>query len=269
MRVNGSAGDQAGRKTGTAIDLVAFDERPDAEVVLVCVPYAGGGASIYRELARRIPPHVEVLAARLPGRESRFCEEPVVSPDQLADAIEGAVQRPYAFYGHSMGARLAFETTRRLDERGGRLPQRLFIGGCKPPHLTSRGPLEGISRLPEAELIDSLTAAGGMPAEVLATPELLELVMPALRADLAWCDNYRYRPGRPVAMPIRAFAGHDDPTVTPDDMQAWEQHTASRFDLHVLPGDHFFVNDSVAELCLFVADDLAAPAPANSGGSTR
>jgi len=256
------------RATG-GVDLVHLEPRPQAPATLVCLPYAGGGASLYRAWAARMDGRVEVVAARLPGRESRICEPPAVSPQALADAVTATVDRPYAFYGHSMGARLAFEATRLLRDQGARTPQRLFLGGCKAPHLTSRGALEGVSGLPDADLVQTMRSSGSMPAEIAAFPELLEIVLPALRADLQWCDGYRYQPGPPVGMPITAFAGRDDPTMSVEDMLQWERHTNADFDLRVLPGDHFFLHDNVAELCDCVADHLIAAVDQPAGGIRR
>lgn len=220
--------------------LVTRLPRPDAAARLFCLPPAGGGASIYRAWPAAFDPRIEVQALQLPGRETRIGESPGVDVAAIAAALHAAADLPYAFFGHSMGARLAFEVVRRLRAEGGRLPLLLCVAGCRSPEVVAGGPLNGLSRLDDETLVDRLCAEGGLPPEVAANPDLRELVLPALRTDLAWVDDYRYVPQAPLPVPVVAFLGSDDRAVTPDQVSGWRHHTSAGYVQHTVPGDHFF-----------------------------
>lgn len=225
--------------------------QPSATSRLFCLPYAGAGASTYRAWPAAIGEDIEVHAVQLPGREFRIAEPPAVDPDALASALAEcatADDRPYAMFGHSMGGRLAFETIRRLRERAVRLPDVLFVSACRPPDLTRRGPLDDLARVSDEMLVARLVEGGGLPPESAAEPELLELVLPALRSDLAWLDDYTFVPQSLLPVPIVAFAGSHDHAVPADQMPGWERHTAAGFTLHLVPGGHFFLHDRLGEV---------------------
>jgi surfactin synthase thioesterase subunit len=252
--------------------FVCSAPRPDAPVRLFCLPYAGAGASVYRRWPEALGPGVEVQAVQLPGRESRILERPVIEPADVAAAVAAMSDRPYALYGHSMGARLGFEVVRALRGMGAPLPVRLYVGACRAPHLRGDGPFDGLSPLPDDELLDRLAAGGGVPAEVLAEPELVELLLPALRCDFRWLDEYVHTPQPPLPVPVVAFAATDDVVVTDEEVCAWRQH-ADRFTLHRLDGGHFFLHERLGELAGLLTADLRAavgtvpaePGPGNPG----
>ncbi|MFC4857837.1 thioesterase II family protein [Actinophytocola glycyrrhizae] len=235
--------------------------RPDAGTQLFCLPYAGAGASAYRAWAGAFGPRVEVTAVRLPGRENRIRERPEVDPVAVASVIDAAATRPYALFGHSMGARLGFEVIRELRRAGRPLPVRLYPSGIVPPDQRVRSVLDGVSRLPDDELVARLTAGGGVPAEVLAEPDLVALLLPVLRADLTWVDDYVYVPDEPVPVPMVAFAGESDPIAQASRVAGWAAHTSAGFTLHTLPGGHFFLHDQTGAIAGAIEADLFGEGP--------
>lgn len=212
---------------------------PQAEVLLFCLPHAGGGSAAYRRWPKLLPPAIGVQPVQLPGREQRLAEPARVDPVEVADAVLRRADRPFAVYGHSMGALLGYEVTRELGRRGGPLPRRLALGGSRPPHRPESRP--GMADLPDDEFAAALVSLGGTPADVLADPDLRDLLLPVLRADLRWLQGYRCTRPDPVPVPMDAFCGTEDELVGPADMAGWAQYTSAGFAQYEIPGGHFFV----------------------------
>ncbi|MGY0003842.1 thioesterase domain-containing protein [Micromonospora sp. I033] len=246
--------------------FVSAGSRPQAPVRLFCLPYAGAGASAFRRWQEGIGPDVEVLPVQLPGRENRINEDPRFDVAEVADAVAARADRPYALYGHSMGGRLGFEVVRELRRTGRPLPLRLYVGGARAPHVTAPGVFDGLSRADDEELLRRLNDGGGLPAELFDHPELVELLLPLLRADFGRVDDYRYVPGEPLPVPIVAFSGRDDRAVTHEQNAAWAEHTAAGFTLHELAGGHFFLHDRLTDLLALIRADLTG---AVGAGTTR
>jgi len=206
---------------------------------LVCFPHAGGGMNSFQAWRASLSAACELVTIKYPGRDTRWSEPLPHSLPALAGMIAGAVvallDRPTVFYGHSMGALLAFEVARRLPRQG---LAHLFVAAHPAPHLPYRG--EAVSDLPAAELVERLRAMGGTPDAVLADAELLELLLPAIRADFAMCERYRFEPGPPLTVPITALGGDRDAHVAPGEVAAWREHTSVRFAHHRIAGGHFF-----------------------------
>ncbi len=239
--------------------FVTRQAQPTAPVQLFCLPYAGGGAGAYRDWPQEVGPAAQVHALQLPGRERRIRESPVFSVTDVADAIAGAVDRPFALYGHSMGGWLAYEVVRELRATGNPLPVALFTGACRAPQSPIPEVFAGLSRLDDEELIRRLTGAGGIiPAAVLADPVMLQVLLPVLRADLAWVDDYFYQPSAPLPVALHAFHGRTDEAVTGADTAGWRAQTAAAFTRREFDAGHFFLNDCRAELVTVVLDHLAA-----------
>lgn len=242
--------------------FVRYVRRPDAEVQLFCLPYAGAGASAFRAWPAAFGPRVEVIAVQLPGRENRIREPLALDSAQIAAAINAAADRPFAIFGHSLGGRLGFEVIRAMRRAGSPQPQRFYPSASRAPDETAESPLDGLSRLSDQDLVDRLAAAGGFPAAVLAMPELMELVLPTVRADLRWVDGYQYVPEPPLGMPVIAFAGEYDEGAPPARMAGWLRQTTAGGTLRTLPGGHFFLQERFEELVgLIEADLLAVAAP--------
>ncbi|WP_433932973.1 thioesterase II family protein [Sorangium cellulosum] len=239
---------------------------PASRLRLFCFPYAGGGASVYSAWWRELPAHTELCAIKLPGREARLSEPPFehLTPlvQALATALDGWLTKPFAFYGHSLGALVSFELARELRRRGAPLPRHLFLAARRPPHLRDPAPLHGLSH---DEFLAWLRRMGGTPEEVLREPDLLALFLPVLRADLAVNEAEPFVPGSPLDCPISAFGGADDERASPAELDAWREHTRGPFRTEVFPGGHFFLRTTRAPLLRSISavlDDVARDLPA-------
>ncbi|WP_433393281.1 thioesterase II family protein [Micromonospora sp. KLBMP9576] len=229
-----------------------------APLQLFCLPYAGGGPSVFRRWQDQLGPDVEVLAVQLPGREHRIDESPVFRIADIASAVADRARGPYAIYGHSMGGRVGFEVVRELRRAGRPLPLRLYVGAARAPHVVAPSNFDGLSMVDDDELLRRLDAGGGLPAGLLEYRELVELLLPMLRADFAQVDGYRYIPEEPLPVPIVAFSGRGDDTVSPEHSAGWREHSAAGFTLHEIDGGHFFLNERLPELLAAIRADLAA-----------
>jgi medium-chain acyl-[acyl-carrier-protein] hydrolase len=216
---------------------------PAARVRLFCFPYAGGGGTIFRTWPDQLPATVEVCPIALPGREMRIGERPfdrlLPLAQAIADALDMYQDKPFAFFGHSMGALVSFEVARELRRQSRRAPAHLFVAGHRAPHLPDNRP--PLHDLPEPAFVDEVRQLNGTPPEVFQHPELLELFLPILRADFAVCETYVYEAEPPLACPISVFGGLQDPRAGREQLEAWRAYTTAEFRLRMLPGDHFFV----------------------------
>jgi medium-chain acyl-[acyl-carrier-protein] hydrolase len=242
--------------------LQSFSPNTKAGVRLFCFPYAGGNAAVYRGWSRKLPAGVELLAVQLPGRAGRMHEPPVSELPRLVDTMAPSLaphcEGAFAFFGHSMGAMIAFELARRLRREGRALPLHVFVSGRSAPQLNRSHKL--IHNLPEPELIEELKHLNGTPREVLEHPELMELMLPILRADFSVCDTYEYREEPPLDCPITAFGGLQDSGVPRANLEAWREQTSAAFMLRMLPGDHFFLHSNESLLLRLLASELHRPA---------
>jgi medium-chain acyl-[acyl-carrier-protein] hydrolase len=235
--------------------------KPNAQACLrlFCLPYAGGGSSIFRRWPQGLPSNVEVCTLQLPGRESRLHEMPFQRLLPLAETVAEAMlphlDDPFALFGHSMGAKIAFEVARYLRKKYELEPVHLFVSGARAPQLPSTEP--PTYNLPEPEFLEKLESLNGTPKEVLEQPELLELVIPLLRADFEVVQTYEYLPGPLLSCPITAYGGLQD-EVDRDHLEGWGNHTISSFKLRMLPGDHFFLKSSEHLLLRSLASELYA-----------
>jgi len=176
--------------------------------------------------------------------------------EALSQAIVPLLDRPFVFFGHSMGGIVAFELTRHLRQNKISQPATLFVSGCAAPHLLNHQTT--IQDLPDDEFIEALQELNGMPAELLQQPEAIELFLPSLRADFEMMENYRYVSGGPhLHSRIFAFGGWDDPRVNADQLESWAVHTTSGFRSHYFPGDHFFLNSARESILAFITAEIA------------
>ena len=228
--------------------------QPESACTLFCLPYSGGGASMYYGWQRLLGPRVEVAPIHLPGREDRDDEPLSHSAEAIAAAVAGRADRPYAIYGHSMGARLGFEVIRALRRQGARLPFRFYPAACLPPDVS--WPLANCVELPDDEFLNLLVERLNAPAQPWTIPELREFVLPVLRADFAWIARYQCRGEPPLAVPLIGLAGADDAEAAPSAMLGWARHTCESFRLHTIPGDHFFLRSAAAEVTDLLSTDM-------------
>jgi medium-chain acyl-[acyl-carrier-protein] hydrolase len=235
---------------------------------LFCLPSAGRGASMYLPWVRLAPPEVDVCPVQLPGRESRFSERPInemaVFVEALSHAVRTYFDRPFALLGHSMGALIGFEVARCLWRKFGMEPVYLFVAAHRAPQLPDR--LPRIAHLPQDEFLDELRRAYGTPEPDSESAELMEVLMPLLRADFELCEAYTHVAGDPLTCPIAVFGGLDDVTVTREELDAWRQQTRSSFSHRSLTGGHFIIDEHPKEVLRSVCSDLLAVSPAWSRG---
>lgn len=239
-----------------------FAPRPSAELRLICFPHAGGAASAYRGWAALLPSSIEVTAVQYPGRQDRIMTDPAPDMDtlvrEIADEIRPLLDRPVAFFGHSMGGTVAYEVARALPAELRPALVHLFASArkapddCEPLAAEFRGD-EGILRY--------VTGLGGTAGKVIAHDELRDLALLVLRADFHLIDTYTHRPGAPLLCPVTAIAGSHDTACTPADAAAWARYTTGGFRLRELPGGHFYLESAPERLTALLADTLA-PAPA-------
>ena len=232
--------------------------RGRVDLRLFCFPYAGGTALVYRDWIDKVPPTVQVLAVELPGRGSRLREPPFVSMPDLIDTLTEAIlpflDAPFAFFGHSMGAVIAFELARRVRRQHDCGPQMLFVSGRRAPQIPDDDP--ACYDLPRAEFIAELRRLAGTPKEVLEHTELMELMMPLLRADFQMIQTYQYNSDAPLRCPINAYGGLQDYEETRERLLPWREQTSSGFALQIVPGDHFFLRSSQSILLAMVVREL-------------
>ena len=231
---------------------------PDAKLRMFCFPYAGGGTVSFRNWSKALPAGVEVYLVRLPGRET-LLREPLLT--RLSEVVEAVVpellpyvDKPFVFFGHSMGSLISFEIAAVLRARYGIEPAHLFVSGCRAPQIERTKP--PIYDLPEARFLEELRRLNGTPEEVLENPELMRLMKPILRADFEISETYTYLPTTPLDCPISAFGGLLDPEASRTELKAWCEQTTTAFSLQMFPGDHFFLHTSQPLLLRTIAHQL-------------
>jgi medium-chain acyl-[acyl-carrier-protein] hydrolase len=237
--------EQAGSKTDGATGFVCPQTRPGAATRLFLFPFAGGGPAAFARWSAGFPNSLEVWVAHYPGRSSRLHDEPMrrLLPlvENLSQSIRPLIDKPFAFFGHSLGGLVLFELARYLRRENLPEPAAVFISACRAPHVPD--PDAPIHDLSDAEFLTALDRLNGIPKEILQNPETLELFLPAMRADFECIENYQFDDNHPpLDCPIFVFGGLDDPRVSRDQLEGWSNHTTSRFGSRYYPGDHFFVN---------------------------
>lgn len=231
--------------------VICQQRKNSASFRLFCFPYAGGGASVYRTWNKESTSDVEICWIQWPGRENRIREQPFETIDELVPALVDGLAEwlvpPFAFYGHSLGAKIAFETSRQLRRIGGAQPCHLFVGASQAPQLS--WPHQTLHVLREDDFIQEIQKRyGGVPREILQDPELRALLIPTLRADVRMMETYRYDPEPPLNCDITVFGGSNDPTVDRSALDAWRHQTCQAFQLLMVPGDHFFLHSARQQL---------------------
>lgn len=225
---------------------------------LLCLPYAGGGAVAHRSWGGALAPAIEVCAFEPPGRNSRFDEEPFRKSQEYAEALAAIIARlsdkPFAIFGHSLGAMVAFTVAQHLQRQGARGPVAIFLSG----HGLRDKRREPIHRLPTPELIEKLRTYEGTLPEILENRELMELVLPAIRADFGLVDEHRYELGIKISCPVMALGGEEDPEVTKESLLAWREQTTGAFALRMFPGGHFYLRRREPEVLKVVREFLGA-----------
>jgi medium-chain acyl-[acyl-carrier-protein] hydrolase len=231
---------------------------PAAALRLFCFHYAGGNAQVFYDWPGRLPPSVEMGAIQLPGRGHRVYEPHIRRLAQLSRVVAQELlpylDRPFVFFGHSLGALLCFETARILRRENRRQPSHLFISATEAPHRRRKDEL--LSDLPKGALVKRLREYNGAPVEVLQNDELMDMMLPTIRADFELSESYEYHPESPLEYPITIYGGIDDYEVDEERLAAWSEMSVGACEIRMFPGDHFYINSSQAIFLQTFADDL-------------
>ena len=232
---------------------------PQARLRLFCFPYAGGGASLFRGWPAALPATIEVCPIQLPGREDRLREAPFDRLDVLVQVLRSVMwpylDKPFALFGHSMGALISYALARQLSRSPGLAPTRLLVAGQQAPHLPdAEAPLHS---LPASQfLAETHRRYQSIPEAVWQDEEFMGLLLPLLRADFTLVETFTYTNADPLTSPISAFGGLEDASVTQQGVEAWREQTQGAFKLHMLPGNHFFLNQNASALLDAITQDL-------------
>jgi phthiocerol/phenolphthiocerol synthesis type-I polyketide synthase E len=245
--------------------LLCRRRRPEARLRVYCFPHSGGSPGEYMAWTEALP-EVELWGVQAPGRGSRAGEPPFTSMPELVDAVVGEVDfvAPYVFFGHSLGALVAYEVAVALRDAGRPGPEKLWVSGSRAPHL--RRPDRGLHRLHGRELAAAVDEEyGAIAPELLAAPDLLEMLLPVLRADLAIGGGYQARPRPPLDCPITVLGGEDD-RERGDLLTAWRRHTTGSFEVRTFPGGHFYFRERRDDVLRHLAERARAAVPAGEPG---
>lgn len=234
------------------------DDRPADGIQLFCFAHAGGGPSLFRPWRDKLAPDSLVRPVQLPGRESRLDEPPfrqmadLIPP--LCEALEPYLSQPYALFGHSMGAIVAYEVARRLSAGTTPGPACLLVSGRAPRLAASWRPVHGLS---DAEFLAEVGRLNGIPPEVLDEPDLISMLLPALRADYELSETYQPPSGASLRCPVTAYISTSDPDVGEVELRSWKEVTTGEFSLRVFTGDHFYLKGGRQDVLSAVREDLS------------
>ncbi|KAA0929126.1 thioesterase II family protein [Streptomyces apricus] len=250
-----------GSSAGTGAWIRRFHPAPEAPVRLACFPHAGGSASFYFPVSQAMSPGADVLCVQYPGRQDRRDEPCIATVTELADAVVEELlpwaDRPLALFGHSMGASLAFEVALRLEERGV-VPRALFASGRRAPSHFREG---NVHLADDDTLVEELKKLSGTDSELLDDPEILRMILPAVRNDYRAAETYRFTGQRRLSCPVVVLVGDEDPQVTREEADAWRRHTDGTFKVRWFSGGHFFLTSHVAAVMAEISKHLS-PEPA-------
>lgn len=231
----------------------------NARLNLICFPYAGGGAQIFNSWhTGLVTSEIQVCAVQYPGRGSRVREQAFTDCQALVDAfmphLLPLLNKPFALFGHSMGAIIAFEVARLLQEQYGLRAERLFVSGRRAAQIpmTERPTYN----LPDKEFTEELRRLNGTPHEVLDHPELMQLMIGIIRADFTLTQTYKYLPGPKLNCPLSVFGGLRDTDVAREQLEAWCELTSNGCSLRMFEGDHFFIQTNQALVLKTVREQL-------------
>jgi medium-chain acyl-[acyl-carrier-protein] hydrolase len=236
--------------------IIRSDESP---IAMICFPYAGSGASIYRGWSKLFSTEVDLYAVQAPGRETRFTEPFVSTIQELATAAALAIQsvtdKPIVLFGHSLGSACAYETARVLEGRG-RTPELLIVSGRQCPGTPSkRAP---ISHLSDSQFLNQVRHYNGTPTEILENAELMEVLLPLIRSDFALAERYRPAPSPTLNCPMLALGSVDDEWLDVETLEQWATLTQGPFETHWFAGDHFYLNRHAQELVSFIKEKMVS-----------
>jgi medium-chain acyl-[acyl-carrier-protein] hydrolase len=230
----------------------------NAMVRLFCLPYAGGNGAMFRGWQSQSPAWLQICPIELPGRGWRSADAMPQSIPELAHDIAYSLHAhsniPFALFGHSMGASIAYEVVRALEKLGNRELFRLIVSAARAPFLDRLTPRT--SDLSDGDFLEHIRNLGATPSEVLANPELMAVLLPMLRVDFAICERYSPNGVYAIKTPLTAFAGTEDPDIPVSDVEAWGRISAANFGIRRFPGGHFFIKSNEAAVVAAVVNEL-------------
>lgn len=226
---------------------------------LFCFPYAGGGASIFSKWQKGVDQKVSFYPVQLPGRESRLQDEPYKNLDLLVEDfvefLEPYLTKSFAFFGHSMGALISYEVAKKLEEKTPFKPEHLFVSARTAPHVDKSETRR--YQLSNAEFIQELERLNGTKKEVLKNRELIEILLPSIRADFELFETYKYTPGSLLSSPITVFGGMKDKEVDHSKLSNWQELSKSNeFHIHMFEGEHFFLHQEMEAITNIISQTL-------------
>lgn len=228
---------------------------------LFCLPYAGGSSFAYRSIENFISSEIDMCSIELPGHGARINEtardriEELIP--QIAYGIEDHLDIPFAFFGHSMGALLAFELSHYLESHFQKKADYLFLSAMRAPHLPSKFPSMG--SLSQKDFLERVKQLGELPENIIQSPEMLDMFLRIMRVDFALCENHLMSPRMPTSVPIFAFGGDQDSFAKPEDVEKWEQYTKGLFQFKLFPGGHLFCKAAGKEIAETINQILVKP----------
>lgn len=235
-----------------------FKPNPQANLRLFCFPYAGGTTYTFRQWSGFLPKTVELCSIELPGRFRRLNESPYQELDSLLSALSTVLipyfNKPFAFFGHSMGGLVSFELTRLLRRKFNQSPVHLFLSGCRAVQIPNPNPI--IHNLDDDKFKQEIINYGGTPTEVIDNEEMMAILIPTLRADFTIFENYVYHHESPLDLPITVFGGRQDPKVSQKELAAWQEHTSADFALYMFDGGHFFLEEKQRALLDYISQKI-------------
>ncbi|MFG2830497.1 thioesterase II family protein [Streptomyces sp. NPDC048434] len=247
-----------------------YHPSPTATTRLVCFPHAGGSAPFYLPVATALSPDVDVIAIQYPGRQERRAEQPLTDVDAFAERIHDLLLRqpplPVTFFGHSLGATIAFETVRRLEASGSEVAH-LFASGRRAP--SAHREAGGVHLRDDDGILAEVRRLNGTAASVLGDQELMRAALPSLRADYQAAETYRCAPEATIDCPVTVLTGDTDPETTLPEAHAWERHTTSTCTVRTFPGGHFFITAHVSAITALLKGHFARTAGSDRGTAVR
>lgn len=235
-----------------------LNSNPQAKLRLFCFPYAGGSTYIYDRWSDFIPDTIEICPIELPGRRKRFTEYPYQNLDSLLLNLSAALlpylDKPFIFFGHSMGGLISFELTRLLRQKYNVSPVHLFISACRATQLPKSKP--DIHHLSDRAFTNEIIRLGGTPEAILNDKEMMDLILPTLKADFKVIETHVYHDQTPLNVPLTVFGGDGDTEVTLEELAAWQEQTTADFKLKMFSGGHFFIESERSHILESICDAL-------------
>lgn len=235
--------------------IKGIDKVRQEDEILLCFPFAGGGASAFYGWDDQTPNMVKICPIQLPGREERILEKPYTKMGELIDDVSNilsGMEQEMIVFGHSMGAKIAYEVVKKLELMGKKV-RLLIVSGSRAPHIPEPNPIYYLS---DEEFKKELARFEGTPKEILENQELLDFFLPMLRADFTMDEIYHSADQTKLHCPIIALGGVDDKEADRAEIIKWRDYTVSDFEFKIFQGGHFFIRTTEAEVLAFINEKL-------------